>query len=516
MSETQVKSEFQPGTLSVCCLSGGRPERLVAILELLRPVADEIVVGVDDRVDRRQLGRVRALADRLEAFPFVEPFERSLAWLHSLCHGDWVFRIDDDETPSPALLAALAGRDDALTHAWVPRRWLWADGWLDGDPWAPDWQLRLVRAGAARFPGRLHIPVQADGPHAYLEAPLYHLDLVVNSRARREAKARRYEELRPGLRLGGLPLNAAYYVPELRDDLPVRPLPAEDAALVAHVTGAAPSSSAIAVPLSVATREEVDAHWLEGGFAEEDYRARIELGRPPAPIAGEVRELDVRVTNRGTRVWPGGAQALPEIRLSYRWEGVEHLDEQLRTALPRDVGPGESVLVPLAFRAPSRPGRHVLVVDLVHERHRWFGAETTIDVEVRPRRSGVVLVGQPPGERAFDLGVEELLAHMDPSLEPVLVGPKEDWLRDRFGTEARAEPPADAARVFVVPAGPRRQRLRLWRAAHRLEVDARRRRAADGGPARGRRAFALAVAAKHYAVSVAAVLLGSSLGDRLG
>src|SRR5262245_60147555 len=54
----------RPG-LSVCCLSGGPPERLAAILRLLRPVADEIVVGVDDRVDLRALGPVQALADRL-------------------------------------------------------------------------------------------------------------------------------------------------------------------------------------------------------------------------------------------------------------------------------------------------------------------------------------------------------------------------------------------------------------------------------------------------------------------
>ena len=28
---------------------------------------------------------------------------------------------------------------------------------------------------------------------------------------------RRYERARPGLRLGGLPLNASYYLPELRE-----------------------------------------------------------------------------------------------------------------------------------------------------------------------------------------------------------------------------------------------------------------------------------------------------------
>jgi hypothetical protein len=508
MSEIEVMRSIRPKGLSVCCLSGGPPERLAAILELFRPVADEIVVGVDDRVDPRGLGPVRVLADRLAAFPFAEPVERPFAWLHSLCRGEWVFRIDDDEVPSRRLLAALAARDEALTHAWVPRRWLWGEGWLDGDPWTPDWQLRLVRAEAARFPGRMHIPVQAYGPHAYLEAPLYHLDLVVNDRARREAKSRRYERLRPGLRLGGLPLNAAYYLPELHSDLPLEALPAEDAELVARVRAAVPRRGG-PVPLVTATREEIDAHWAEAELAGDDYRARIRLERPPSPTTGEVRQIDVRVTNLGRQVWPGGDDGLPEIRLSYRWRGLEHLAEQLRTAFPHDVRPGETVLLPMAFRAPVEPGVHELVVDLVHERHRWFGVEESVEVDVRPRRRGVVLVGQPPGEEAFDHGVDELLARMDPSLEPVLVGPMEDWLRDRFGAEASAEAPTDAEEVFVVPAGPRRNRLRLLRRARRLEVEARRRRP-------GARSRVLTGSARFYAHAAIVLLTGLVSDGRAG
>ena len=68
-------------------------------------------------------------------------------------------------------------------------------------------------------PGRCMFPVHASGPHAYLEdAALYHLDLVANDHAAREAKVTRYEHVRPGLRLGALPLNAAYYLPELQHE----------------------------------------------------------------------------------------------------------------------------------------------------------------------------------------------------------------------------------------------------------------------------------------------------------
>ena len=299
---------------------------------------------------------------------------------------------------APGLLDVLGAPDERLTHLWFPRRWLWNDGWLTSDPWAPDWQLRLVRQSVARFPGRTHIPVEVEGLHAYVDAPLYHLDLVVNDDAHRAAKARHYEQARPGLRLGGLPLNAAYYLPELRDSVDLAPVPAEDLQLVRSVRETGEPRIGAPVELRLATREEIDAHWAEAPLADEDYRARIELCSPPSPVAGEIREVDVRVTNLGSAVWPGGVYGLPEIRLSYRWRGVEHLDEQLRTALPHDVRPGESVRVPLAFRAPDEPGTFELIVDLVHERHRWFGAEASVEVAVGPRRQAVVLVGQPPGE----------------------------------------------------------------------------------------------------------------------
>jgi hypothetical protein len=455
--------------LSVCCLSGGPPGRLTQLLEVLRPVADEIVVAVDDRVDPESLGRVAELADRLAAFPFAEPVERPFGWLHSLCTGDWIFRIDDDEVPSAALLDLLRAPDERLSHVWIPRRWLWGrQGWLTEDPWAPDWQLRLTRPEAARFPGRMHIPVQAEGPHAYVAAPLYHLALGISDFEHRAEKVRRYERVRPGLRIGGLPLNTAYYLPELREFLETDPIPDEDAALVALVRDADPAPSGLPPLIRHATRAEVDAHWAEQPLPGPDYSARIELGAPPSPVTGEVREIDVSVTNLGSVAWPGGRNSLPEIRLSYRWNGLEQLEEQLRTPFPHNVEPGETVLVPMAFRMPDEPGTHELVVDLVHERHRWFGAETTTTVTVRARRNAVVLVGQPPGDEAFDHRVDEILESIDAAFEPILVGPKEDWLRDRFGIEAHSAPPSHADQVLVVPAGSRRDQLRLRREASRL------------------------------------------------
>ncbi|HEY2219831.1 MAG TPA: hypothetical protein VGH35_10845 [Gaiellaceae bacterium] len=453
--------------LSVCCQSGD-PGRLAALLPIVRPVADEIVVAVDDRADLRLLGPVSSLVDRLLVFPYADPPERAFQWLHEQTSGEWVFRIDDDEAPSAALLDLLSAPPADVAHAYIPRRWLWRDGWLDQFPWRPDWQLRLTRRDAVSFPGLMHVPVRAAGPARYVEAPLYHLDLLRADREARLAKARRYEPLRPGIRLAGLPLNVAYYVPEGRD-VRVEPVPPEDRGFVETVAGAAATPGA--EPEAVrATREAIDARWADRPLPDAAYSARLEPAAALEPYAvGEVRALDVRVTNLGSETWPWGPEGLPEIRLAYHG-----LRSALRTPLPHDLAPGESTLVPVAIEAPDEPGRHGLTVDVVHERHRWFGCGVELELEVLPPRRALVLVGQPPGEAAYDERVAELLASLDPAIEPVLVGPKPEWLRDRFGLPASAEvPDGRPAAVYALPAGRRRDRLRLEWQARRLRRHAR-------------------------------------------
>ena len=209
--------------------------------------------------------------------------------------------------------------------------------------------------------------------------------------------------------------------------------------------------------------------WAQRPLPESAYRASIEPLATDALTAGEVRGLDVRVTNLGTETWAYGRDGLPEIRLSY-----QGLPDALRTPLPHDLPPGASAVVPVSVRAPLEPGRHPIELDLVHEGHRWFGCGAPVSLQVLPRRRAVVLLGQPPGDPAYDARVDGLLAGLDPALEPLLVGPRPDWLRERFGLEAQARPPGwrpDA--VFVLAAGRRRDRLRLSLAARRLRLHAR-------------------------------------------
>ena len=78
---------------------------------------------------------------------------------------------------------------------------------LDESPWAPDYQLRLVRNDPALlwFPGVTHWPIEAVGPDRNFYAPLYHTDLLLNPVERRREKSSRYERIEPGKPVEGAP-----------------------------------------------------------------------------------------------------------------------------------------------------------------------------------------------------------------------------------------------------------------------------------------------------------------------
>ena len=121
----------------------------------------------------------------------------------------------------------------------------------------------------------------------------------------------------------------------------------------------------------------------------------------------------MRVENQSDRVWPWGREGRPEIRVSYRWSGEDH--GALRTPLPADLPPGESLVVPVDVLPPDEPGRRTLEIDLIHEHVRWFEQPARLELDIRARRRVAVAGAGPALERVLDKLVES------PELEPFLL-----------------------------------------------------------------------------------------------
>jgi inositol phosphorylceramide mannosyltransferase catalytic subunit len=400
-------------SLSVCCLTGDPGPRVAAVLGPFREIADELVIAADARADRERLEQYAAVADRVVRVEFSY-FERHVAWLHAQCSGDWIFRIDADEVASPALVEHLPElvADRHLQQAWFPRRWLFPDRahWIEEVPWWPDYQNRLVRNdGTLRFSGLQHTSAVPTLPALYADEPLYHLACLLDDVATRRSKGLKYEVLRPHLSApGGGSVNRRIYLPELYARRPPADVPERDRAAVAAALAAETAPRRELGELAVVPLAESDRHWGSRPLAHDAYAAEIALFEAGPRLApSEVRQLHMRVTNRGSETWPWDADAGPEIRCAYRWRQVNGallVAEGHRTSFTREVGPGESLVVPLLVEAPATPGSYLLEVDVVHERVRWFGAERRFPVEV----------AEPPAERAA-LPAEALAAPDEPA-----------------------------------------------------------------------------------------------------
>jgi hypothetical protein len=383
------------GSLSVCMMAHKPAPQVRSLLELLRPLADELVLAVDARGDPEIADRCHDLTDQLHRLE-PAPFNRWSGWLHNHCEGDWILRFDDDEVPSRSLLDGLRGlleRHD-LSHVAFTRRWLHPDlgSYITSHPWLPDYQIRLVRnvPGLWRFPGVMHAPIEVLGEHRLEDMPIYHADLVLASLDERRRKRELYESRRAHVTSDGFPVNFMY-TPEDRPGVETAPTPSADRELIDAVqAGSAAGGSGPAPDRPALTLDAEDRYSETRIVGDAAYSAGLRFVAPPRSLAtGTLTYHELIVENRGAERWPWAGGGEPLIRLGYRWlehEGGEDGDsEGPRTAFTEAVAPGDTTRVMLAVEAPRSPGRRTLEVDVVHEHVRWFGSPLRLDLSVETR-----------------------------------------------------------------------------------------------------------------------------------
>ena len=404
-------------TVSAIVVTRHPSERVVELLGSVRSVVDEVVAVVDDRAGEHGLGALEPLADTVALFHFEHAIERQWEWIASLAASDWILWLDDDELPSPALVASIRDLIEAtdVTHYLVRRTWIWPDAacGLAEPPWAPDFSPRLYRASSALvwYPGILHVPVQQVGPFRFVDTPLYHVDLLRNSEESRRAKAVHYERLRPGLRVAGRPQNAAVYLPESRAEPPLTAVvPERDREVIERFLGR--SEDPIADDASDAAGEAWgcggDCSRLSGSLRPTVRdEAVLSFVGPIEPAYARVeRSFEVRVENRGSDWWSPTGFGVSDVFVSYRWytaDGALVVDGGLRTPLPVAVPPGGSELVVVDLIPPDAPGTYILGVDLVREHVHWFGCDVRVNVEVRGLPRIGVLVDPNDSSTAVDV-----------------------------------------------------------------------------------------------------------------
>ena len=199
-------------TLSIVCVTNCEPHA-GKFLKRMRADADilgaELVLGFDcAEIPQEFVG----LADVAVIVKSKGYLESVLDEVLAKCTGDYILRLDDDETISGSLM-------DWLQAEWYesgdvfafPRPYFWEDTRHFLPALLPDYQTRLTTK--AKAGGRREIHVGSPfGTGQLVPFPIEHHKFLVKTRAQREEIAARYESIRQGA--GTLPYFGMYNLPE--------------------------------------------------------------------------------------------------------------------------------------------------------------------------------------------------------------------------------------------------------------------------------------------------------------
>jgi glycosyltransferase involved in cell wall biosynthesis len=162
-------------TISAVVICGNEEANIADCLESVK-WCDEIVV-----VDSMSADRTPEIARRYTDKVIRRPWPGYVAQKNFALEqgtGDWLFSIDADERCTPELKAAVeraVASADGVDGFRVKRRVRYLGRWINHGGWYPDWKLRVVRRGRARWTGvDPHDKLVADGPTRDLDADLEH------------------------------------------------------------------------------------------------------------------------------------------------------------------------------------------------------------------------------------------------------------------------------------------------------------------------------------------------------
>jgi hypothetical protein len=235
-------------------------------------------------------------------------------------------------------------------------------------------------------------------PSVHLREGFYHLSLLLNDVAYREAKVAHYLSIDSSHSRSVLEVDVeAFYVPERDQRFGVAPVPIlpRDRAAIAEVL-AASGEEQLGPPakeISMWSWSDIQRVWPRRTLSEEAYQGEIEaFESAPRLYTCQQRQVTVRVKNVGTEHWPG-LNREPWIKVSHRWGATDGSPAGARTdtCLPASIAPGADALVPVAVEAPMRTGQHMLEIELVHEDplrgeviERFAAASLPIKIESSP------------------------------------------------------------------------------------------------------------------------------------
>lgn len=162
-------------SLSVGILTFNSERHIREVLNSVKEIADQIVVLDSGSTDRTP-DIVKEFGAELHYRPF-DNFVNQKNHLLSLCKGDWVLFLDDDEVVSEELsesIKSAVSGGSRFSGYRMNRITNYLGKWIR-HAWNPDWQLRLAEREKCRWVGDMvHERLEVEGEVGYLKGELLH------------------------------------------------------------------------------------------------------------------------------------------------------------------------------------------------------------------------------------------------------------------------------------------------------------------------------------------------------
>jgi glycosyltransferase involved in cell wall biosynthesis len=193
-------ARVQERRLTAVILTYNEATNIVACIDSLH-WADEIIVfdsfSEDETVDlARQEG---AAVGQAKFQNYAQQRNAALDFVSAADANTWVFFVDADERGTPELGKEIRHIiENRPEVGWFVPRHNYIFGRLTtGAGWYPDYQLRLLRHGRARYERPVHEIADVDGDIGYLQNPLVHFNY--EDPAHFHAKQRKYNDYDAGI-----------------------------------------------------------------------------------------------------------------------------------------------------------------------------------------------------------------------------------------------------------------------------------------------------------------------------
>lgn len=165
-------------TISVAVATYNEEENLRSCLDSVKGWVSEIVVVDGDSRDKTaeiagQYGARVIITDNPPIFHINK--QKAL----DACRSDWILQLDADEVITEELreeiLETINSKQESMNGYYIPRRnFFWGHFMKKGGQY-PDYVIRLIRNGKAKFPCKsVHEQIEVSGQTGYLTCPMLH------------------------------------------------------------------------------------------------------------------------------------------------------------------------------------------------------------------------------------------------------------------------------------------------------------------------------------------------------